>query len=266
MPEGHAVHRIAREHDVVLAGRRLAASSPQGRAAAAAALVDGRTLERVEAHGKHLFYRFGGGAVIHVHLGRYGEFARFEPPPPEPRATVRLRLLDDAVGVDLVGPSACAAVDPDEEAAILARLGPDPLRPDADSELAWVRLRSRRSPVGAVLLDQRVIAGVGNIFRAEALHAAGIDPRRPASELGREEFVLLWEVVAGMLRRGVEDGRIVTVDAAALGFTRAEIPRALAFNVYGRERCACCDSPVEQLVLGGRRTFRCPVCQPRLGC
>ncbi len=263
MPEGHAVHRIACEHGLELAGRTLTASSPQGRAEAAAARIDGGVLERVEAHGKHLFYRFDGGAVLHVHLGRYGEFSRFEPPPPEPRATVRLRIASPGLGVDLVGPSACALVDPDEEAAILARLGPDPLREDADPELAWARLRGRRSPVGAVLLDQRVIAGVGNIFRAEALHAVGIDPRRPASALEREEFDRLWTTVEGMLRRGVEDGRIVTVDAAALGFSRAEIPRALAFGVYGRERCARCEVAVERLELGGRRTFRCPACQPR---
>lgn len=263
MPEGHAVHRIAREHGAALAGRALAASSPQGRAAAAAALVDGRVLGRVEAHGKHLFYRFDGGAVLHVHLGRYGEFSRFELPAPKPRATTRLRLAGPGLGVDLVGPSACAVVDPDEEAAILARLGPDPLRSDADPELAWERLRARRSPVGAVLLDQRVIAGVGNIFRAEALHAVGIDPRRPAADLERDEFDRLWEVTAGMLRRGVEDGRIVTADAEALGFSRAAIPRALAFNVYGRDRCARCDAAVERLELGGRRTFRCPACQPR---
>ena len=108
-----------------------------------------------------------------------------------------------------------------------------------------------------------MIAGVGNIFRAEALHAVGIDPRRPASALEREEFERLWATVEGMLCRGVEDGRIVTVDAESLGFSRAEIPRALAFNVYGRERCALCDAAVERLDLGGRRTFRCPVCQPR---
>lgn len=263
MPEGHAVHRVAREHGAALAGRALVASSPQGRAAAAAARIDGRVLDRVEAHGKHLFYRFDGGAVLHVHLGRYGEFGRFEPPAPEPRATVRLRLGDARGGVDLVGPAACALVDPDEEAAILARLGPDPLRADADPELAWARLRGRRSPLGAVLLDQRVIAGVGNIFRAEALHAVGIDPRRPAFALEREEFERLWATVEGMLRRGVEDGRIVTVDAESLGFSRAEIPRALAFRVYGRERCALCDAAVERLDLGGRRTFRCPACQPR---
>ena len=98
MPEGHAVHRVAREHGAALAGRALAASSPQGRAAAAAARIDGRVLDRVEAHGKHLFYRFDGGAVLHVHLGRYGEFGRFEPPAPEPRATVRLRLATPAAG------------------------------------------------------------------------------------------------------------------------------------------------------------------------
>ena len=255
MPEGHAIYRLAREHKEELAGRRFRVSSPQGRAEAAAERLDGRALEDVEAQGKHLFYRFGERAVhgsepskrretLHVHLGRFGRFLRDLP---APRATARLRFETAGLTLDLVGPAAAAVVEPAVEATIRARLGPDPLR-GADPEPTWAALRGRRIPIGAAMLDQRLFAGVGNIFRIEALHALGVDPRRAASELSRAELDALWQLLARMMRRSVAAGRIVSA------------PRGGRW-VYGRDDCATCGAPVERYMLGGRPAYSCPACQ-----
>ena len=124
MPEGHNIHHAARQQRPHLKGRELAVSSPQGRFDAAA-LVDasGRArLRRVEAYGKHLFYFFERGRIVHVHLGLFGKFYRRRSPAPPPRATVRMRLEGDAVTVDLVGPTACDVVTRKEMREIVTRL------------------------------------------------------------------------------------------------------------------------------------------------
>src|SRR5688572_28790098 len=146
MPEGHTIHRLALDHRRDLAGQVLSVSSPQGRFADAAARLDERVLEHVEAYGKHLFYDFGAGDLVHVHLGLFGRFLRHEPPPPAPRDTVRLRMSGLTATVDLIGATECALIDPTVREAILARLGPDPLRRDAKPELAWKKLQRRRTP------------------------------------------------------------------------------------------------------------------------
>jgi formamidopyrimidine-DNA glycosylase len=188
VPEGHTIHRLARDHTPLLVGRAVSVSSPQGRFAAGAQLLDGRVVEGVEPYGKHLFYAFAGGLLLHVHLGLYGAFVRGSGPAPEPRGALRLRLTTDEHWVDLRGPTACEVFTPSERDAVLARLGPDPLRRDADPERAWARLSTSRRSVGELLMDQTVLAGVGNVYRAEALYRAGLSPFRP---------------VAGCLGRGV---------------------------------------------------------------
>ncbi len=202
MPEGHTVHRAARRQHSLLAGRPVAASSPQGRFADGAAALDGRVLERVEAAGKHLFYAFDRGEVLHVHLGLFGRFRYHEVPPPEPRGLVRLRLIGAAGAVDLSGPTACDLIGEEGREAILARLGPDPLRADADPERAIASLARRRLPIGAALLDQSIIAGLGNVYRAEVLFTCGIDPAREARSLDRAQLAAVWDESRRMLREG----------------------------------------------------------------
>ena len=265
MPEGHTIHRLARELTRDLVGGALAVSSPQGRAAATAALLERGTLARIDPYGKHLFLRWKNGLTLHVHLGMYGKFHRFEPPGPEPRPTVRLRLAGERLVVDLIGPTVCALIEPGEEARLRGRLGPDPLARGTRPELAWERLRRRRTAVGAALLDQSVLAGVGNVYRAEALFVHGIDPCRPASTLTREEFDALWATLAGMLRHGVRDGRIITVDPTEFGYRRrSRIPPEQARYVYRQPFCRRCRTPVDRFLLAGRWAYRCPHCQPRL--
>jgi formamidopyrimidine-DNA glycosylase len=239
MPEGHTIHRLARQHTRLLGGRTITAASPQGRAVEAAAEIDGRVLEAVDAHGKHLLYRFGPSCTLHVHLGLYGRFRRV----PVLRGTPRLVLGDGAdpdVLVQLSGPTACELLAPPQEDRLLARLGPDPLRPDADPARVRAALGRRRIALGAALLDQSVVAGIGNAYRAEMLLEAGLDPFRPARSLSPEEFDRLWAVVAAQLRRGVRSGRIT--------------PRRL----YRRSRCGSCGGPVATAPLAGRTLYWCP--------
>ena len=202
MPEGHTLHRLARDLGE-LTGRALHASSPQGRFAEGAAAVDGTTLERVEPHGKHLFAVTGGGTV-HVHLGMRGKTFRYPDPTTPPMPQVRLRLASDAVAWDLVAPSTCELLDDAGVRRVTGRLGPDPLRADADVERVLASLRSERRAIGAVLLDQAVLAGVGNVFRNEALHAVGVHPARPGASLDDAERRALWAVLVAMMtpRRG----------------------------------------------------------------
>lgn len=263
MPEGHTIHRLALDHRRDLAGRAIAVTSPQGRFAAEAAVIDGRTLSDVEAYGKHLFYDFGDGALVHVHLGLFGKFFRFESPAPPPRPTVRLRMATDVVTIDLVGATDCSLLDPSRRDAIVARLGPDPLRRDADPEKAWQKLRRRRSPIGSALMDQSVLSGVGNVYRAEVLHVHGIHPERAANTVTRDEWDSMWATLARWLRHGVKDQRIITVDPKTYGKARAKIRRGEALHVYKQDRCFSCGGEVRRWDLSGRWAYACETCQPR---
>ncbi|TDE11415.1 Fpg/Nei family DNA glycosylase, partial [Actinomadura sp. 6K520] len=177
MPEGHTVHRLAAEHQRMFGGRCVSASSPQGRFAEGAARLDGRVLVEADAHGKHLLVRFDDERTLHVHLGIYGRYVFGAVPVPEPVGAVRLRLVGAGGFADLRGPNACELLDPGDVKVLRDRLGPDPLRADGDPEVAWRRVGRSRTPVAVLLMDQSVVAGPGNIYRAEVLFRRGIDPR-----------------------------------------------------------------------------------------
>jgi endonuclease-8 len=260
VPEGHTIHRLAREHNRLLAGHQIRASSPQGRFADGAARIDGRVLDRTDAYGKHLFHSYGD-VVLHVHLGLYGKFTGGTLPAPEPRGALRLRLLADDHWLDLRGPTACELMEPPEVDAIRARLGPDPLRRDSDPELAWARLSRSRVAIGALLMDQSVIAGIGNVYRAEILFRHGVEPHRPGRDLPRANWDALWPDLATLMRAGVKAGRIVTTrpeDRPAGRLTRDK-----AHYVYRRTGLPCrvCGTEVRTEVMVGRNLFWCPTCQ-----
>lgn len=261
MPEGHTIHRIARLHNDRLAGKAIAVSSPQGRFAESAALLDGAVLRKVEAYGKHLFYDWGEGRLVHVHLGLYGKF--LDGPTP---AQVRMRLDDRAGNVaDLVGATACELIDPAARRAILARLGPDPLRRNADRERAWAKISKSATPIGKALMDQTVIAGVGNVFRAEALFALGIHPEVPSRQLTREQFDELWTWIVAALKVGFRDGRIITVRPPEDKRRRSRIPVEEGRYIYRQEHCRRCGTEVRRWDMGGRWAYACTACQPLRG-
>ena len=268
MPEGNTVHRYAREQAKDLRGRRVAVSSPQGRFAEEARLLDGRRFLRAEARGKHLFHFWEGRLVVHVHLGMFGQFTRFEGDPPAPRPTVRMRLSAKAAGtrpeatIDLVGAPTCELMTADRQRRLLARLGPDPLRADADPERIWTALRARDRPIGDALLDQRVVAGVGNIYRNEALFLTDIHPLRSTSGITRREWLRLWETIVRLMRRGLAEGRTATVAPGESAHRRARRGPDDVFYVYQEEVCRRCGGRIRVFPLSGRKMFACARCQP----
>lgn len=260
MPEGHALHRIAARHETLLAGHDVRADSPQGRFAAGALRV--RHIDAVEAYGKHLLYDLGSDGYLHVHLGLYGGFRDGDGPPPEPRGAVRLRLVGNGHWVELRGAAACELYDEDQRDRLLGRLGPDPLRTDGKAAVFVARAARSRAPIAGLLLDQSVVAGIGNVFRAEALFRAGLDPYRPGSAVGEERLRLLWADLRTLLRAGVRSGRIVTTRPADRD-RRGPVTRDQAFYVYGRAGLPCrvCGAEVRTSVLAARNLFWCPACQ-----
>ncbi len=294
MPEGHSVRRLAQQFGDVFAGEALSVSSPQGRFTAGAALLDGHVLTESRAHGKHLFLHFDHAVVLHVHLGLYGawdfggdatffgassigaprkigerevyddgtggEYAG----PPEPRGAVRVRLVSRHGWADLRGATTCAAITEAEAGAVLARLGPDPLRNQPLDRTRFTDgIKARKTPVAALLMDQKVIAGVGNVYRAEVLFRQRLDPWLPGNALSESAAGRLWDDTAVLMADGVRDGRIITTPADYWEPGAVLPSGGDAHFVYKREGLPCrvCSVQVAITELGGRKLYWCPACQ-----
>lgn len=268
MPEGHTLHRLALLHQNRYGGHPVRVSSPQGRFGHGASVVDGRVLLRAEAYGKHLLHVYGPDATVHIHLGLYGTFAEYPLPVAEPVGQVRMRLVGPSHWTDLRGPTACELLTDAMVEALCARLGPDPLRADADPERAWTRVSRSRTPIAVLLLDQRVLAGVGNVYRAEVLFRHGVHPLRPGCELDRESLVAFWDDLVMLMRAGVRTGRIDTVRPEHEPEITGRPPRQDRHGgevyVYRRagQPCLVCGTPVATARLAGRNLYWCPGCQP----
>jgi endonuclease-8 len=267
MPEGHTIHRLAEDVRDRLAGWPVRASSPQGKFADSAALLDGTVLDGVDAHGKHLFLGFGELGWVHIHLGLIGKVAFGD----AATATVRLRLEGGPHGertMSLRGPATCALVTDDEKQAVHERLGPDPLRPGDDPERARTRIARSRIPVAALLMDQKVLAGVGNVYRAEVLFRHGVDPFLPGRDLPAPLWEAMWADLSALMRQGVRDNRIDTVrpehEPEAMGRPPRRDDHGGEVYVYRRtgQPCLVCGTPVRTEPLAGRNLFWCPTCQP----
>ncbi|QYG93652.1 Fpg/Nei family DNA glycosylase [Iamia sp. SCSIO 61187] len=263
MPEGHTIHGQARDQRRDLAGHALRTDVVQDRFAGTAARLDGQVLVDVEAYGKHLFQDWEDGSVVHVHLGLYGKWRR-QPTPPEPMVgAVRLRLVGPTHAWDLAGATVCTVITPEEQERIVGRLGPDPLRDDADPERFLAKVARSATPIGALLLDQAAVAGIGNVYRAEVLFTGGIDPRRPAKTLRPHERDRLWAEIVHQLHLGLEVGHIVSVRDEELDAPRADVERQDGVYVYHRDTCRVCGTPIRTTELAARRIDWCPSCQPR---
>ena len=260
MPEGHTIHHAARQQRLRLRDQHLSVTSPQGRFGKGAAKLDGRSLTAIEAHGKHLLYRWDSAQILHVHLGLYGRFRWQKTPPEPPRGAVRMRIVGEDHTLDLHGPTACEILSPKAHRDLLNRLGPDPLCADADTEAAWNRIRKSRAAIGTLLLDQSVIAGIGNVYRAELLFALGMHPERSGRSLTREEFDELWATISNWLAIGARNNRIITT-TDELGKSPSRIAKAERLAIYKKDFCNRCQSRVESWPLAGRTIYACPLCQ-----
>jgi endonuclease-8 len=309
VPEGHSVHRLARQFNDVFGGAALAALSPQGKFTAGAARIDGQVLERAEAHGKQLFLFFSHDLVLRVHLGLYGawdfggdrtftgassigaprrigeqevagddsgEYAG----PPEPKGAVRARLVSAHGWADLRGPTACEVLTLAEAAAVRSKLGPDPLANlPGDREEFVRRIVKSATSIALQLMKQDVLAGVGNVYRAEALFRLSLDPQLPGKSLRPGDAAALWDDIAMTMADGVRDGRIITTELADrpsgrgvdVGGTPAwrldgvnkenivnkDVPVEDAHYVYKRNGLPCrrCGTVVAMSELGGRKLY-----------
>ncbi len=276
MPEGHTLHRLAGALDDAFSGTAPEVSSPQGRFAEGASLLDGLTLERSWAHGKLLFVDFAGERTLYVHLGLIGTWfvLPVDPTGTEPPAVgaVRLRVLGEQHVADLRGPMACTVVDQAEVARLVARQGPDPLQPDdgTGADAAYRRISRSGKTVAELLMDQTVVAGVGNIYRCEVLWRHRLHPLRPGRSLRRPSWQLVWDDLVHLMPWGVRTGAIITLDDV-LEDVRAHhergeqvaVPRE--FGVYKRsgEPCLRCGASVRHKVVAGRNLFWCGSCQRR---
>lgn len=306
MPEGHSVHRLARQLDDVFAGQSLRVSSPQGRFAPGAAQLDGRTLTGARAHGKQLFMSFTAPSdaadvlILRSHLGIYGawSFAGDETfqaassigapckvgeqeagsseetaveyddaglvVPAAPVGAVRARLVGEHGWADLRGPALCTVETPEEAAVAESKLGPDPLDPDADPEPFITKAGKSKRPIAVLLMEQNVVAGIGNIFRAESLFRRGVDPMAPGTSLTREDLLGLWEENVALMAVGVRVGRIITTDPEDRpGVPDTEAWPEHANYVYHRhgQPCLRCWATVLKTDLNGRGLYWCPSCQ-----
>ena len=267
MPEGHVIHHQARRLGRAFSRRPVQVDSPQGRFADGAARVSGHVVRRVEAHGKHLFIGFDNRLWVHVHLGLFGKWQIARGAAPAPVGQVRLRLVSETAFAELRGPTVCEVLDDDAKRAAVKRIGPDPIRKDADPERAWLRVSVSSSSIGGLLMDQAVFAGVGNIYRAEVLFRHRISPFREGRRVTRAEFDAMWDDLVVLMSAGTKIGRIDTVREEHLPEAMGRAPREDRHGgevyVYRRDGRACyvCGTEVMVTDLQGRNLYWCPSCQ-----
>lgn len=186
--------------------------------------------------------------------------------PPEPVGAVRVRLLTDATCADLRGPTACDVLTPDEVHAVLARLGPDPLvdKGTAATDRFTATVLKKPTPICLLLMDQSVVSGIGNVYRAELLFRARLNPHIPGRELSEETVRALWADWAKLLKIGVKTGQMMTMDGLSkAAYNGAMASRADRHWVYHRagEPCRVCGTSIVLEEIGGRKLYWCPTCQ-----
>jgi len=258
LPEGHTIHRAARDHRRALVGQKLSVSSPQGRFSDGASLLDTQFCETVEAFGKHLVYRFRNKLALHIHLGLFGRIRKQPLPLRDPKGAVRVRIAGKTHFIDINGPTICEVLDQPGIDALITRIGPDVLRTDANSEISFQKIQQSKLPIGRLIMDQSIMAGIGNIYRTEILWRQAIHPEVPGNEISRQAFDRIWNDAAYLLAIGVKKNAIVTVDAQITSKKRS----GENFNIFGKVRCPKCDGNLRRLEINKRKVFVCDTCQP----
>jgi formamidopyrimidine-DNA glycosylase len=228
--------------------------------------LQGERVGNVDRRGKYLVVRFESGRSLLIHLRMTGSIRHTAPgalaADPYRRAVVRLDDGSDVVYRDVRRFGTWLVVEPDElEPYLAARIGGEPLARTFTASRLAERLRNRRAPIKAALLDQRTFAGMGNIYADEALWRAGIHPLRPANTLAREDVEGLTRAVKAALRAGIARQGATLRDYATPDGRRGRMQHAL--KVYGRsgEPCERCGTPIEKTRVAGRGTWYCPGCQ-----
>ncbi len=272
MPEGDTIFRTARTLERALAGRtvtRFESPLPALTRVDADAPLAGRTVRAVRSIGKHLLIEFSGDLVLRTHMRMNGQWHVYRPGERwrRPRLSMRIVIATDeyvAVGFDVPVAEFLRAHDVARHRQ-LARLGPDLLSETFDEASAVERLqKAATQPVGDALLDQRVMAGIGNVFKCEILFLCGVDPFRAVASLSAEDARRLVRTARGLLRANVGEPRMAGPRPAYRRTTRLANPEARLW-VYGRggRPCRRCGTPIASRKQGesARLTYWCPVCQ-----
>jgi endonuclease-8 len=258
MPEGHTIHRAARDHHKALAGQKLTIQSPQGRFAEGARQLTGEICTAVEAFGKHLIYRFDTGNSLHVHLGLFGKIRKNTLPLEQTKGAVRVRLISKSHFIDINGPSICEVLATEELKRLIDRVGPDVLRSDADPDLAYEKIRKSNSSIGSLIMNQSVMAGIGNIYRTEILWRQAVHPETPGKMIDKQTFDRIWNDAKALLTLGVKHNAIITKEGAS----KSQGKYRECVNIFAMESCPVCKDEICRLEINGRRAFVCQNCQP----
>lgn len=272
MPEGHSIRYFADAHEHCFQGLPVEASSPQGRFTEGAAAINGRTLLGTTTHGKHLFLHFAEvDEIVHIHLGLYGwfkavskEYRKSDDVDLSPKPSTRLRLENPYYISDLIGPTKCEYITTEQLQAICSRLGPDPLHEEADPEPFYKKVLSSKKTIGQLLMDQSVIAGIGNVYRAELLFLTQQNPMTPGSQVNEQTLIKIWNAAAVLMQDGSTDGMIRTVPRYNLTEEEKQRGRYTQYsNVYKRHTnpCRVCGTSVSIADLAGRKLYWCTECQ-----
>lgn len=265
MPEGHSIHRVANSFRKDYLNHKVKVFSPQGRFESGAKLVSGRKLIDATAVGKQLFLAFDNELTIRIHLGIYGKWNFYDLPlnkAPEIWGQVRARFGTLQVSADLRGPTVCEVVDQDGVQLVLKRLGPDPLNPDpiGTEALKFVsKVKSSKAPIGAALMNQAVISGIGNVYRAELLFRAALNPKTPGENISEQKLLEIWDDAVKLMRVGVKKGVMLTRD----DFLTGRVKKEDRYFVYKREGqvCRVCNRKVAVEEFLARKLYYCPSCQ-----
>ena len=262
MPEGNEIHRFAERHAAAFAGKRVRVDSPNG-GFPDAEVLDERKLIGVEAVGKHLGYNFGRDLILHVHLGMYGDFKQGTLPLPPVKGALRLRIYTKTDWMELRGGTDTSIFTQAKWESLLKRLGPDPLNPDSDPKPAFEKIAKRNTPIGALLMDQSVFAGIGNIYRAELLYRARIHPLRPGKNVTPAALKGIWNDAKKLLGEGVKNTRYVTTRPKDRPHKSNPVLEEELHYVYRRhgKPCFVCGTKIERADLVGRTVYWCPTCQ-----
>ena len=274
MPELPEVESVRRQLEPVLTGRRIEhveIADPRlvrpFEPAGVAAELEGQRVAAVERRGKYLVVRFESGRVLLIHLRMTGSLRHTSrgalQDDPHRRAVVRLDDGSDVAYRDVRRFGTWLVLDPGEaEAYLAARVGEEPLEAVFTAAHLGRRLVGRKAPLKAALLDQRTLAGMGNIYVDEALWRARLNPLRTAGSLDRGELGRLHRSIRAALAHGIARQGSTLRDYALPDGAAGQMQDE--FRVYGRggEPCPRCRTPIEKTRVAGRGTWYCPYCQP----
>jgi endonuclease VIII len=292
MPEGNEIHRWAERHYAAFGLRPVRVDGPQGRFTDSA-VIDGRKLQRVMAVGKHLGYDFGKDRILHVHLGLQGDFTEGSGPLRPVKGALRLRMwnaeavkrpagadtskphrwyseddgsdnlaAEKVAWVELRGPMDCSVYSQEMWETLLKRLGPDPLNGDGAGKFVQ-KVKKSKKTIGELLMDQSVAAGIGNIFRAELLYRARLNPFTPGKEVEESTLRSIWKDAGALMQAAMIDRRIVTTKTKDRPHKKGQVLKEEAHYVYRRQGrpCFVCGTDILTGVMAGRNLFWCPVDQ-----